>query len=169
MRTENSMKIEPATTDDVLAVALNMRERDYEEFSAVSPSNTREDLANRLAGRYGDRSDVICARVGANPICIGGTIEARPNVITLLFFATPDFSQIALPITKFIRKNLFPKLIAAGVHRIEAVSLAKYDQTHAWLRTIGLEPETGPMLGYGKNQEAFLQFSWSADARSFGS
>lgn len=162
------MKIEPARLDDVFYVAANMRDRDYEEFSAVSPAGDKEALACLLADRYGNRPDVMCGRMGGTPICIGGTIEARPNVITLLFFATDEFPKIALPITRFIRKNLFPKLIAAGAHRIEAVSMAGHDQTHAWLRTIGLEAETGPLHGYGKNKEAFVQFSWSADVRTFG-
>lgn len=161
------MRIDPASVDDVRFAALNMRDRDYEEFSAVSPARDRTELAELLATRYGDRPDVMCGRDDGTAICIGGTIEARPNVITLLFFATDEFPKIALPITRFIRKNLFPKLIAAGAHRIEAVSMAGYDQTHAWLRTIGLEQETGLMHGYGKAGEAFVQFSWSANVRPF--
>ncbi|QIG74318.1 hypothetical protein EVC08_006 [Rhizobium phage RHph_N65] len=162
------MKIDPVSVADVAFVATHMRDRDYEEFSAVSPADDRPALAQLLSARYGDRPDVMCGSADGTPICIGGTIEARPNVITLLFFATDDFPKIALPITRFIRKNLFPKLIAAGAHRIEAVSMAGYDQTHAWLRTIGLEQETGLMHGYGKRGEAFVQFSWSANVRPFG-
>lgn len=163
------MKIEPASVDDVHSVALRMRQRDFEEFSAVTPADTYAGLATLMADRYGGRPDVMCGSDDAlGPICIGGTIEARPNVISLLFFATDDFPKIALPITRFIRQNLFPKLIAAGAHRIEAVSMDGHDQTHAWLRTIGLEAETGPMRGYGKNREDFVQFSWSADVRPFG-
>lgn len=162
------MKIELCQPGDVYAVARNMRERDYDEFSAVSHADTREDLAQVLDIRYGNHPDVMCGSADGTPICIGGTIEARPNVITLLFFATNDFPKIALPITRFIRKNLFPKLIAAGTHRIEAVSMDGHDQTHAWLRTIGLDAETGPLRGYGKHGEAFVQFSWSADVRPFG-
>lgn len=162
------MKIEPATKADVWTVASKMRDRDFEEFSAVSAATTRNDLATVLAERYGDRDDVMVGIEDGQSICIGGTIEARPNVVTLLFFATDAFPSIGLPITKFIRKNLFPKLIAAGVHRIEAVSMAGHDQTHDWLRTIGLEQETEAMHGYGKGGEAFIQFSWSANVRPFG-
>jgi hypothetical protein len=32
-------------------------------------------------------------------------------------------------------------------------------ETHAWLNTLGLTAETGPLLGYGKNKEVFRQFS----------
>lgn len=153
------MRIERATVAEVHYVALNMRERDFEEFSAVAPVDTREELADLLADRYGGRSDVLCGSKDGEPICIGGTIEGRPNVLTLLFFATDAFPEIALPITRFIRNELFPRYFEAGVHRVEAVSLGGYDHVHRWLQIIGLEPETGPLRAYGKRGEDFVQFS----------
>lgn len=162
------MKINQASYADVLTVAREMRDRDFDEFSAVSPADTREDLARLLAERYGGRDDVLCAGDDEGPICIGGTIEARPNVLTLLFFATDRFPSIALPVTRFIRNNMLPRFFAAGVHRIEAVSLAGYDGAHQWLELLGLERETRPLLGYGKNGEAFVQFSKVIDVCSPG-
>jgi hypothetical protein len=153
------MKIERASREEVYQVALHMRERDFEEFSAIAPVDTRPELAALLAERYGGREDVLCGSLGGEPICIGGTIEGRPNVLTLLFFATDDFPKIGVSITRFIRNQLFPRYFVAGAHRIEAVSLAGYDHVHQWLRVIGLRPETGPMSGYGKRGEAFIQFS----------
>lgn len=157
------MAVERATTGAVRTVALNMRARDFQELSATSPANSREELAGMLARAYGSRDDVLCGSLGGEPICIGGTIEVWPNVISLLFFATDAFPRIGLPITRFIRRQLFPRYFAAGVHRIQAVSLAGYDDVHAWLRTLGLEQETGPMPGYGRNGEAFVQFAKVAD------
>ena len=154
------MKIEPATVQDVMAVATAMRERDFDEFSAVSWAETRDGVARDLADRYGGRPDVLCGFWKDKPTCIGGTIEARPNVLTLLFFATDDFPKIGFPLTRFIRNTLFPKMRAAGVHRIEAVSMAGHDQTHEWLRVIGLDQETEPLRKYGKNGEDFIQFAW---------
>lgn len=140
-----------------------MRDSDYDEFSAVSFTDTREDLAAVLAARYG-RSHEVHVGFGDDgaPICIGGTVQSRPNVITLLFFATDRFPEIGLPITRYIKKQLFPRLRAAGVHRIEAVSSEDHTDAHAWLKTIGLKRETEPLLNYGKGGEAFLQFSWVA-------
>ena len=154
------MKVEPATALDVEAVALAMRARDYAEFSAVSWAADRAELARHLAARYGDQPSVICGHHDGLPACIGGTIEARPNVLSLLFFATDVFPQIALPATRFIRDRLFPRLRAVGVHRIEAVSMAGHKETHRWLRTLGLEPEVAVMRGYGRAGEDFVQFAW---------
>ncbi len=162
------MRIERASTEEVRLVAFNMRDRDFLEFSGVSFVDTREDLANLLARNYGGRSDVMCGAIGDRPICIGGTLELRPNVITLLFFATPEFPEIALSITKFIRNELFPRFFANGIHRIEAVSLAEYSDVHKWLRSIGLTPETGPLKNYGKAGQSYIQFSKVANDCSLG-
>lgn len=162
------MKIEPATAEDVQRVAFHMRVGDYDEFSAVSHAQDRQQLAEILAARYGDRHDVLVGLWKGRPVCIGGFIMARPNVITLLFFATDEFHRIGLGITRFIRQNLFPKLERQGVHRFEAVSLATHSEAHKWLLLLGLTAETGPMLGYGKGQEAFIQFSKVRDVREAG-
>ncbi len=162
------MKINEPSPETVRFVALNMRDRDFEEFAAVSFAENREQLARDIAERYGTRNDVMVAGLDGEPICVGATVMARPNVVTLLFFATDRFPEIALPITRFIKKQLFPRLVKTGVHRIEAVSIAGYDQTQNWLRTLGLARETEPMHGYGKNGEAFIQFAWSKDADPSG-
>lgn len=159
------MRIEPASRENVFTVAENMRERDYVEFGALSFASTRAALALVMAERYGGRPDVMCGYFMDVPVCIGGAIETRPNVITLLFFATDDFNRVAFPATRFIRGEMFPRLRDAGVHRIEAVSLANHADAHKWLRVLGLEAETLPLAGYGKAGEEFIQFSWVRDVR----
>ncbi|MFY7925566.1 MAG: hypothetical protein ACOVN5_07130 [Aquidulcibacter sp.] len=156
------MKISEPTPDDVYQVAKNMRDRDFAEFSAVSHSETRHQLAVGMMMRYGQDESTVVGFDGDDPVCVGATIMARPNVVTLLFFATDSFPKIALPATRFIKRELFGRLKKAGVHRIEAVSMAGHDETHAWLRTLGLERETDLMRGYGKNGESFIQFFWSS-------
>jgi hypothetical protein len=159
------MKIEPATEAEIHAVALAMRERDFEEISAVSFADTREELAASFAAQLKNRKDILCASWDGEPVCVGGFIEIRPRTISLALFATDDFPKIALGLTRFIRNQMIPRLVEAGVHRIEALSLAGYDGVHAWLRTVGLVQETGPLLNFGKNGETFLQFAKVIDVR----
>lgn len=159
------MKIDVATAEDVRSVALRMRERDFDEFRATSAAESREQLADALAATYGGRDDVLAVYHDGSPVCIGGTIEAWPNVISLLFFATDDFPKVAVPVTRFIRK-LFNRYEQAGAHRIQAISLDGHSYAHQWLGILGLKPETGPMVGYGKNGEAFIQFARVSDVRS---
>ena len=42
--------------------------------------------------------------------------------MTLLFFATDNFARVALPLARFIRRELFPRLEAVCVHRFEAAA-----------------------------------------------
>lgn len=162
------MTIEPAAKIDVFNVAKDMRADDYAEFSAVSHASNRTELARGLAERYGDRHDVLVGTWKDNPVCIGGFVMARPNVVSLLFFATDEFRHIGLGITRFIRQNLFPKLEAQGVHRFEAVSMATHVSAHKWLRTLGLAVETEPMRGYGRDGQDFIQFAKVRDVCSAG-
>lgn len=162
------MRIEQARPEDIYEVAVTMRARDYEEISCLHPTDTRRDLATALVRRYGGRPDVLCGFWRNAPVCIGGFIEVRPRVVSMMLFATDDFPRIGLGITRFTTKEMMPRLEAAGVHRFEAASLANYDEVHAWLRLLGLEAETAPLRNFGKNGESFVMFSKVADARPSG-
>lgn len=156
------MRIAEPTFTDIYNVARHMREADFHEFRAVHDTDDRLELAFKLGNLYQDYAGAMVAHDDKGAVCVGATIEGRPNVVTLLFFANDRFSGIALPITRFIRNNLFPKLVERGIHRIEAVSMASHEQAHAWLKAIGLTPETEPLRGFGKKGEAYIQFSWVA-------
>lgn len=161
------MKIEKASVDDIVAVAMAMRERDFDEFRAVNFVETRQDLAAALAFKCMTcAEDVLCASAGDAPIAIGGFILSRPNVISLMFFATDAFPTIALGLTRFVRREMIPRYTKAGVHRFEALSIDGHRQAQKWLRALGLEPESGPLRGFGKNGESFLQFSRVVDVGS---
>ena len=158
------MKIDAPTREDILSVALAMRDRDYDEFSALSPADSREALAETLADRYAGREDTFCAYAGSEPVAVGAMVQGRPGVVTLMFFATDRLPEIGLALTKFITQRLFPAYRARGVHRIECVSLEGYEEVHRWIEVLGLRHEAGPFRGFGKNGEAFIQFAWVADA-----
>jgi hypothetical protein len=152
------MTIHRATPGDVRAVALAMRDQDFTEFSATSDVTDRQTLAHNLAVRYGGRDDVLVGCADGEPVCIGGTIEAWPGVVTLLFFATPGFSRIGRGITRWIKRELFPRYIDSGVHRIQAVSHGDHRPAHAWLRSLGLTEEAR-FVKFGKGGETFVQFA----------
>lgn len=160
-----SLTLNEPTEDDIRFVALNMRDRDHDEFSALSPATTRDELAELLVQRFTGRGTICASYALAGPVAIGAVVETRPHVMSLLFFATDKFPSIAAPLTRFIVQRLFPPLVAAGVHRIEAVALEGYEETRRWLGVLGLRPETEPLRNYGKNKEAFRLYSWVADVR----
>lgn len=157
------MRIEPAKPADIVHVAAHMREADLKEFLALSPANDRAALALELSQRFGQRNDVFAAWHEEMPIAIGATIEARPNVLTLLFFASDGFRHIGRELTKFMKQRYFPPLIEAGVHRIECVSMEGHKEAHRWIKALGLVQEGGPLRGYGKNGETYFQYAWVRD------
>lgn len=162
------MKIDAPSRAEIHSAALAMRPRDYDEFSALAFADSREALADVLADRYGGRDDTFCAFVDEEPIAVGAMVQGRPNVVTLMFFATERLPEIGMALTRFITQRLFPAYRAKGVHRIECVSLAGYEDVHRWIETLGLRREAGPFPGFGKNGEAFIQFAWVADASPTG-
>lgn len=156
------MKLDAPTPEDVRHVAARMRERDQSEFLAVSHARTHAELVEALVARYGGAGDAICAYWNG-PVAIGAMVQHRPNVVTLAFFATDQFPEIALGLTKFIKDRLFPRYRANGVHRIECLSMEGYDAAHRWIGVLGLKREA-TLPKFGKAGETFLQFAWVADA-----
>jgi hypothetical protein len=162
------MTIERATRQQIYAVAVGMRSRDFDEIAALNFADNRSQLAQMLADRHANNEDVLCCAWHGFPVCVGGFLLTRPNVISLMMFATSDFPKVGLGLTRFIKKQMFPRLERAGVHRIEALSLDGYDEIHDWLRVLGLEAETKPLRNFGKNGEAFRYFSKVMDVRPAG-
>ncbi|MGX5775444.1 hypothetical protein [Methylorubrum zatmanii] len=142
----------------VRAVAQAMRERDLAEFSAVLPYDTRDEIAEWMAGAYGERNGLLVGSLRGVPICVGGAVPTRPGSAALLFLATDRFGEIALPMTRFIRNIYFPNLHDTGTHRIECITHAAYRTMHRWLGTLGMEREA-EFPAYGKRREAFVQFA----------
>lgn len=161
------MKLDAPTRGDVRHVAELMRKRDIAEFLAVSHAASHKELIEALVDRYGGADDAICAYDGYVPIAVGAMVQARPNVVTLAFFATDRFPEVALELTKFIRNRLFPQYQADGVHRIECISAEGYEDAHRWIGLLGLEREA-VMPMYGKGGETYIQFAWVADGSPTG-
>lgn len=154
------MITEAATVDAVREVAENMRVRDRDEFMAVSPFETHDELVQAIVQNYAPHHDAYVFRANdGTPVGVAGMIRQRPNVITLLFFATERFPEIGSDLTRFVRKVLFPKYREYGVHRIECASIEGYAETHRWLRALGLQQEA-VMPGYGRDGQTYIQFAW---------
>jgi len=156
------MIVEAATPELVRVAAENMRQRDRDEFMPLCRFHQHAELVDNLVARFGEHKDVVVAGDGHAPIAVGGMIRHRPNVATLLMFATDDLPRIGADLTRFIRQRLFPTYRAAGTHRIECVSIAGYDEVHRWLRVLGLKEEAD-LPGFGRDGERYVQFAWVAD------
>lgn len=152
------MKVFPARPEIIRHVALHMRDRDVEEFSAVSDYDDRESLAAALEQRYAGREDVLAFGDDTGPVAVGGVLGLRPGSGGLLFFATDRFPAVALPLTRAFRRVYLPAAAAEGIHRIEAVSIATHEDAHRWLGVLGLRFEAAHP-GYGKRGQTFFTYA----------
>lgn len=153
------MKTDRATPEYVRHVAENMRAGDHREFLPLTFAETPEALAELMVSMYADHPAGYSFHDEFGPVGIGAMVEGRPNVVTLLFFATDRFPGIALEVARFTRRRLFPRYRAAGVHRIECVSIDGYDDAHRWINMVGMNREAA-LPGYGKGGETYHQFAW---------
>ena len=153
------MIVEPANYVDVEAVAQQMRARDRDEFMPLTHFATHAELVASLVERFGEHPDCFIVNGDPGPVAVGGLLLHRPNVATLLFFATDDFAPEGANFTRFVVQRLFPTYIERGVHRIECAALAEYDEMHRWLGVLGLAREA-VLLGFGRGGETYIQFSW---------
>jgi len=161
------MRLDAPTREDVAFVAVRMRPRDMEEFMAVSYAVNEAELVEGLVARYGGAHDAFCAYQGDIPVAVGAMVEHRPNVVTLMFFATAELPMIGAALTRWIRQRLFPQYRARGVHRIECASIDGYVSVHRWVQALGLKREA-VMPKYGRGGETFIQFAWVADESPVG-
>lgn len=159
------MKIAFPERPYVRHVAEHIRAKDEEEFLAVMHHDTRAELVESLVERYTDHPHGFAfLHDDWEPVAFVAMIFARPNVATLSFFATERFPEIAISVTRFATKNLFPTYMARGVHRIECASIEGYAHAHRWIQMLGLNEE-GRFPGWGKNGETFHQFAMVDNAR----
>jgi hypothetical protein len=157
------MKVVAATPEHVYAVASVMRQHDRQEFMAVSQFAKHHELVESLVKRFGGHPDAIMGGLDdGTPLCVGGLIQHRPHVATLLFFATDGFDQIGRDFTRFVKQRLFPGYVAKGVHRIECSSIEGYEEAHQWIVFLGLKREA-EMRKFGRGGETYLQFAWVAE------
>lgn len=162
------MRLDAPSHETVRQVAEKMRENDAREFLAVSTVEDRKALVEVLVARYGGAPDAFGFYDNdGKPVAVGAMVQHRPNVITLAFFATDDFPEIAMEVAKFARRSLFPCYRTRGVHRIECISIEGYEDAHRWIEMLGLKPEA-VMPGYGRGGETYVQFAWVTDGSSAG-
>jgi hypothetical protein len=140
-------------------VAYRMREKDYDEISAISFAKDRKELADGLS--------VACCKTPAmyvcseeRPIVVIGWSMPRPNIAQIGMFATDEYTKIASGINRFVVREMFQDINRYNIHRLECFSLGSHAQAHSWLEWLGLKKEAD-LEGYGRNGEKFVSFAWT--------
>ncbi len=149
--------IKTASFFDVAVVARGMRPHDRAERLALSSGDDPV-----LAATHFLSLPHLAVTVWRDdrPVAVIGAVYAHPGVASTIFFATDEFPRVALSTTRWIRKTLFPALLAADVHRLQVCSMgqAYHVRSHDWIWSFGARPEA-VLQGYGKNREDFTLYT----------
>lgn len=140
----------------LLYVIDRMREADRREIAATRFDISNVELMDFVIAIGGE---AWIAGRGDEPIAACGLVEARPGCWSMWLFATDNFPQIGLSMTKCLRRVIVPWLIRAGAHRMETLSMGARAEAHRWLEALGAEREA-TLREYGRGREDFISFAW---------
>lgn len=151
------VELVPAVYGDVVFIARNMRDLDVEEIMPLIWSGKAEDLAAMSCTAGGI---AIVALSGGCPVAAYGAFLSRPLMWTVWMFATDRWSEVALAVTKDIKRRIMPQWIDAGAVRCECWSMEGHDTAHRWLESLGATREAS-IEDYGPSRKTYHCYSWT--------
>lgn len=134
-------------------VIKEMRAKSKEEFAALGMDH--EDVARMALG-----ADLaFCVYHKSLPAAIYGAWQDHPGVWECFGFGTDHWIDEWRYVTVSARRNMMKKIEETGAHRVQCMSPAHHEDTHDWLRFLGLKYEVD-MPKYGVHGEDFKMFAW---------
>lgn len=138
-------------------IVMNMRDWDRRELFALRRSDDPADLVSDVLAMPGPfwiaGKDVPIAAFGCMPLW--------PGVFSMWMFATDDFRQIGLGVTKLVVRSILPTLWSGGAHRLECYSMEGHVDAQRWLEKIGAKREA-TLRDYGRGLEDYHVYRWSS-------
>jgi len=151
--------IRPPTEGEILDVARRMRAADRREIAAGLWDASPEAIAHGLSA-----PGLIVLAAGRNRAEAIVAIGWRaPCLVEVAMFASDAFPQVALCLTRHLRRVVMPALLERGVIRAECRSIEGHVAAHRWLLALGARPEA-VLEDCGKGRERFVQFAWTRTA-----
>lgn len=97
---------------------------------------------------------------GGCPVAAYGAFLSRPLMWTVWMFATDRWSEVALAVTKDIKRRMMPQMIDAGAVRCDCWSMEGHDVAHRWLESLGATREAS-IEDYGPSRKTYHCYSWT--------
>lgn len=152
------MNIAVINYPDLLYIADNMRDMDRKEVFATRWEDDSEKLVDVIMS-CGDFGWVVAADDGM-PVAAFGAIPTWNGVWQVWMFATDRWNEVALSVTRFIKRIMIPSIVEAGWHRAECRSADGHSVAHRWLEMLGASREH-TLHYFGKDGETFHLYSWT--------
>lgn len=142
---------------DIVYIARNMRDLDAEEIFPLTWTGKPEDLAAMSIAAGGISTVALSDGV---PVAAYGAYLGRPKCWTVWMFATDRWSEVALPVTRDIKRNMMPAMLEGGAVRADCWSMDGHDIAHRWLECLGAIRECS-VEDYGPTRKIFHCYSWT--------
>lgn len=134
-----------------------MRTMDAEEIMPLMFSDKAEDLAQGISFATGKK---FVAFSNGIPVACWGAILTKPQFYSVWMFSTNRWPEVALSVTRHVRKELMPALIETGAVRAECWSMDGHTVAHRWLEILGARREA-TVSDYGPARKPFHCYSWT--------
>ena len=150
----------PVTIGACIHIAKNMRERDRVEVEAVLGLSDPVDIGYNMGRAHGytGAAGFVCKLDNESVAVMTATFET-PKSVQVALIATDDFNSVALAVSRKIKREVIPDLIARGVTRAECRCWEDHTDARRWLAILGAVEECNIPL-YGGNGETFIQMAW---------
>lgn len=150
------MRLARLNEADLLYVADNMRDWDRREVFATRWDDNAAELVDMImaGGEFG------WVAGEDQPIAAFGAVPTWQGNWQVWMFATDRWPEVALGVTRFIKKVMIPALEEAGCHRAECRSMEGHEVAHRWLESLGADKES-ELPNYGRNGETFYLYRWT--------
>ncbi len=155
------MRINPPTLQALRHITGQARERDRAEFRAVIGQYQPTSIAREMLQSWIDRGawgGVFCAE--DTPVAFLTALIETPKSLQVGLIATDRFKEIAVPVTRYVRRVVQLQLREAGFTRAECRCWEEHEDARRWLAMCGAREET-VIPGYGARGETFIQLAWS--------
>jgi hypothetical protein len=146
------------TRTDIDIVCFNMRPIDavevFNSFYDDNPFHLGQVIQKSMdAGNF-----CSCCYWQGRPEALLGYSEIHPGTMAAWMFATKHWTDISTSMTKFAIRALKPELIAAKVHRLQAITRYDHAEAHRWLEFLGFGYE-GRLKAYGRDGSDYLMYA----------
>lgn len=152
------MNLSVLSESGLLYVADNMREIDKKEVFATMWGDNPSDLAETIVSK--DGFGWIASGNDNLPIAAFGAIACWPGVWQVWMFATDRWPEVAMDVTRFIRRIMIPAIKSTDWIRAECRSIDGHHVAHRWLESLGAKREASLAM-FGKGGDTFHVYSWT--------
>lgn len=151
-------EIREAIYSDVVFIARRMRRLDAEEILPLVWTGKPEDLA--AASIYGGGYSRVAFADDGAPVAAWGANLTRPLWYSVWMFSTDRWPEVALTVTRNIKRELMYELIDAGGVRADCWSMDDHHVAHRWLECLGARREA-TLEDYGPSRKTYHCYSWT--------